>query len=184
MTTVKGTLNVDQAVTLDTTLDVTGAVNINNTTQSTSQTTGALIVDGGMGVNNDIYVGGNINIVGNSEATNHVSTSDRRLKKNIRVIKDCISKVKKIRGVNFTWIKDGRKDFGVIAQDIEKVAPFAVHEKDDGYKTVDYSKLSTLFINAIKEQQQIIEDQQSEIDGLKEQFEDLNEKMEKILNKE
>ena len=76
------------------------------------------------------------------------------------------------------------KDFGVIAQDIEKVAPFAVHEKDDGYKTVDYSKLSTLFINAIKEQQQIIEDQQSEIDGLKEQFEDLNEKMEKILNKE
>ena len=137
-----------------------------------------------MGVNNDIYIGGNINIAGDSEAANHVSTSDRRLKKNIRVIKDCISKVKKIRGVNFTWIKDGRKDFGVIAQDIEKVAPFAVHEKDDGYKTVDYSKLSTLFINAIKEQQQIIEDQQSEIDGLKEQFEDLNEKMEKILNKE
>ena len=79
MTTVKGTLNVDEAVTLDTTLDVTGAVNINNTTQSTSKTTGALIVDGGMGVNNDIYIGGNINIAGDSEATNHVSTSDRRL---------------------------------------------------------------------------------------------------------
>ena len=166
MTTVKGTLNVDGAVTLDTTLDVTGDVTVGTSGDEDADSTNNLTVTG--------------NITGNS----FITSSDRRLKKNIRVIKDCISKVKKIRGVNFTWIKDGRKDFGVIAQDIEKVAPFAVHEKDDGYKTVDYSKLSTLFINAIKEQQQIIEDQQSEIDGLKEQFEDLNEKMEKILNKE
>lgn len=46
------------------TLDVTGATNINNTTASSSTTTGALIVDGGMGVAGDIYGGDVLNIAG------------------------------------------------------------------------------------------------------------------------
>ena len=181
MTKVKGTLNVDEAVTLDTTLDVNGAVNLNNTTQSTSSTTGALIVDGGVGIARDVFIAGGTTITGDATASQFVTSSDRRLKKNIRVIKDCLGKVKKIRGVNFTWIKNGKKDFGVIAQEIEKVAPFAVKEDEEGMKKVDYGRLAPLFIQSIKEQQQIIEDQQEEIDGLKEQFEDLKAKVSELL---
>ena len=166
-----GNLQVNKNSNLDGTLDVHGVVNFNNTTQSTSTTSGALIVDGGVGIAKDVF------IAGVSTASSHVSSSDRRLKKNIKVIKDCLGKVKKIRGVNFTWIKDGSKDFGVIAQEIEKVAPFAVKESEDGMKKVDYGRLAPLFIQSIKEQQQIIEDQQDEIDGLKEQFEDLKAKV-------
>ena len=64
MTTVKGTLNVDEAVTLDSTLDVTGATNINDTTASTSTTTGALIVDGGVGIAQNLNVGRNLDVTG------------------------------------------------------------------------------------------------------------------------
>ena len=42
------------------TFDVTGQVNLNATTASSSKTTGALIVDGGVGVAEDIYTGGQI----------------------------------------------------------------------------------------------------------------------------
>ena len=47
------------------TFDVTGATNINNTTSSTSATSGALIVDGGMGVAENLNVGGNVAVTGN-----------------------------------------------------------------------------------------------------------------------
>ena len=93
--------------------------------------------------------------------------SDIRLKTNISEIENSIDKVKKIRGVNFKWIKDDCEDFGVIAQEVEEVAPHAVHEGSDGYKKVDYSKLTTLLIQAVKEQQTTIESQQSQIDDLK-----------------
>ena len=52
--TVKGTLNVDEAVTLDSTLEVTGD------TISTSSTTGALTVSGGVGIAENLYVDGEI----------------------------------------------------------------------------------------------------------------------------
>jgi hypothetical protein len=47
-----------------TTLDVTGATNLNATTQSTSNTTGALIVDGGVGVAKNVNVGGALDVDG------------------------------------------------------------------------------------------------------------------------
>ena len=51
--------------TIGGTLDVTGIVNLNNTTQSTSNTTGALIVDGGVGIAKVLNVGGNADVDGN-----------------------------------------------------------------------------------------------------------------------
>ena len=47
-----------------TTLDVTGATNLNATTQSTSNTTGALIVDGGVGIAKNTHIGGTLDVDG------------------------------------------------------------------------------------------------------------------------
>ena len=96
------------------------------------------------------------------------TTSDISLKTNISEIENSLEKVNKIRGVNFTWKEDNREDFGVIAQEVEEVAPHAVQEGSDGYKKVDYSKLTTLLIQAVKEQQKLIEEQRKDIDLLKE----------------
>ena len=72
MTTVKGTLNVDQAVTLDTTIDVTGITNLNSTTTSTNSTTGALVVDGGVGIAENLNVGGAIDVTDAATTRNNL----------------------------------------------------------------------------------------------------------------
>ena len=86
------------------------------------------------------------------------SSSDVRLKKDIVEIDNCVDKVKKLRGVNFKWIQDDRDDFGVIAQEVEEVAPHAVIENKEGMKSVDYGRLTTLLIQAVKEQQTQIDE--------------------------
>lgn len=65
-TEVGNLLNVTGATTLGSTLDVTGAVNLNDTTSSTTTTTGALIVDGGVGIAENLNVGGDFRVTGDT----------------------------------------------------------------------------------------------------------------------
>ena len=101
-------------------------------------------------------------------------SSDERLKENIKEIENPIEKVKQIRGVEFDW-KEGNEevhgfkghDVGVIAQDVEKVMPEVVKDREDGYKGVKYEKMVGLLIEGMKEQQKQIEELKSEIQELK-----------------
>ena len=96
------------------------------------------------------------------------STSDKRLKENIKPLDNALDKVLKISGVSFDWkpLTEEEKtihgnegnDVGVIAQEIEKVLPEVVTTRDSGYKAVKYEKIIPLLIEAIKEQQQQIEE--------------------------
>jgi transcriptional regulator NrdR family protein len=47
----------------------------------------------------------------------------------------------------------GKKDYGVIAQEVEEVLPELVTTRENGYKAVRYEKIVSLLIEAIKEQQ-------------------------------
>ena len=89
-------------------------------------------------------------------------SSDRRLKKYIKNIKNPLDKLSKINGVTFEWKKTDDKmkrevhsheghDIGVIAQEIEEVLPEIVATRDNGYKAVYYEKLVPLLIEAVKE---------------------------------
>ncbi|MCI0405616.1 MAG: tail fiber domain-containing protein, partial [candidate division Zixibacteria bacterium] len=84
----------------------------------------------------------------------------------------------KVRGVSFDWNETyeklgrstGHREIGVIAQEVEKVFPELVTkwgEKD--YRAVDYSRLSAVLIEAVKEQQKQIEKLAKEIEKLKNQ---------------
>jgi hypothetical protein len=85
-------------------------------------------------------------------------SSDERLKENIQPIVDALSKVESISGNTYDW-KEGFEtihshtgnDIGVIAQEIEKVLPEVVTNRETGYKAVQYEKIVPLLIEAIKE---------------------------------
>ena len=82
---------------------------------------------------------------------NVTAFSDERLKDNIETLEDGLDKVEQLRGVTYT--RDGRKNIGVIAQEVEKILPEIVLTADDemGTKSVDYSRITAVLIEAIKE---------------------------------
>jgi hypothetical protein len=132
------------------------------TVGSIATTSGAINLYGGSGTN-----GITIDSSGNVTATGNVTAySDERLKDNIQTLQG--SKVLEMRGVSYT--KDGEASSGVIAQEIEKVAPELVHTAKDemGTKSVAYGNLVGYLIEAIKDQQKEIEYMKSEIKTLKE----------------
>jgi hypothetical protein len=109
-------------------------------------------------------------------AGNVTAYSDIRLKEEIEPLQNSLEKLMQINGVSFRW-KDlpevvghpGKKDFGIIAQEVEKVFPEVIHqsahESPDGdpYKTVAYDKLVPVLLEAIKEQQKQIDELREEI---------------------
>ena len=122
-------------------LDVTGDARIN---------TGALGVniapsatDGRIDASNDIVA---------------FSSSDLRLKENIKPIENALEKVKSLTGVEFDWKPELKHahgyeghDTGVIAQEVQEVMPTAIRTNDTGYLAVRYEKLIGLLIEANKE---------------------------------
>jgi hypothetical protein len=83
-------------------------------------------------------------------------SSDKRLKDNIKPIENALDKVKAISGVTFEWNEKshkttGKKDVGVVAQEIEAVLPELVETRTNGYKAVDYQKLTAVLIESVKE---------------------------------
>ena len=91
------------------------------------------------------------------------TSSDIRLKKDLKLIEEPLNKIKELNGYNFTWKKNDKKDIGLIAQEVEKVIPNAVIH-DSEYKQVCYTKLIPLLLESVKEQQKIIQKQNAKID--------------------
>jgi cytoskeletal protein CcmA (bactofilin family) len=100
--------------------------------------------------------GANILVTGTASASDFNSTSDIRLKTNIKRIEDPLDKVVRIEGVTFDWKEWNRPALGVIADQVEKVIPELVQGTDP--KTVNYNGLIGLLIEAVKEQQTQIDD--------------------------
>ena len=91
------------------------------------------------------------------------ATSDGRLKINVDTLDNALNKIDSISGVTYNWNdlavgKDQTKrEVGVIAQEIQKVLPEAVIERDNGYLAVQYERLIPLLIEAIKELKQEVD---------------------------
>jgi hypothetical protein len=110
------------------------------------------------------------------------ASSDVRLKTNIRHYTEGLDKVLGIQPVHFKYnglsgYDTSKEHIGVIAQELENVAPHMVstYEKDgEEYLQVDNSAMTYMLINAVKEQQsqiKILEQRLSETERLKKEIE-------------
>ena len=114
---------------------------------------------------------------GEIRATNDITayySSDIRLKENIHSLKGTLEKLDSIRAVSYDWkelTEEERKtvhshtgsDIGVIAQEVEEVFPDLVEDRPNGYKAVNYEKLSAVLLSAVKELKQEVEELKQKI---------------------
>jgi len=128
----------------------------------------------GIGINSPtVRLQVNGDIIANSIA----GSSDARFKTNIAPIANPLAKVLQLRGVNFDWNQSqfpertfsANRAIGFIAQEVEKVVPEVVETEKSaqGYKAVQYDKVVALLVEAIKEQQQQINQLKKQVKQLK-----------------
>ncbi|MDB5282215.1 MAG: hypothetical protein JWO06_1290, partial [Bacteroidota bacterium] len=130
---------------------------------------------------------------GNVYATGTITSSDKKLKRNIEPLNGGIDLVMKLKPATYYYRSDEKefkrmnlpvtKQFGLIAQEVEEVIPSIVsdniqpaqmdrttHEKiaeEIHFKGMNYTELVPVLISAVKEQQKMIEDLKKEIEELK-----------------
>ncbi len=117
-----------------------------------------------------------LQVFGRLKTNGFNETSDRRLKKNINTLNSALATVLQLRGVSYNWKTQAELDkeqmhtksaldpnnpdkpeIGLIAQEVEKVLPGVVITDKDGFKSVEYSKLVAVLVEALKEQQATID---------------------------
>ena len=125
-----------------------------------------------------------LHVIGDIKATDYITISDRRLKTNINSFKGGLDEVLKIESYTYNYdkksgLKSDKMHVGVMAQEFQEVAPYAVssfqHQIDDldletksaDYLAVQEGAIKYMLVNAVKEQQQMIEDMQKQINDLK-----------------
>jgi len=107
---------------------------------------------------------GSITRVGSTAAVLYNTTSDYRLKEDLKEVKG-LEKLSKLKVYDFKWIGTNERMDGVIAHELQEILPYAVNgEKDaldkegiDSYQGVDYSKIVPILIKAVQELKQEIE---------------------------
>ena len=161
-------VNVDDLVDDNNDVDVNKvlSIKINTDTQNTKQFTSSGISwlpydgkdnKGACKIDGDLYLYGGL-----------FQYSDISLKKNIIPITNSIQILNKIEGVQFNWKSDNSRDYGFIAQDVQKIIPqMTITQFDTGLKRVNYIKIVPFLLQAIRQLNQEIKEMKKQIKFLK-----------------
>ena len=105
---------------------------------------------------------------GTYTTTGWLHSSDSRLKTNIKPIESPLEKIMKLQGVSYNWKQTPSTDnqIGFIAQDVEKVFPEVIVKDKDGNYSMALQNLTAPIVEAIKEQQEMIDDLKSTVKDL------------------
>ena len=106
------------------------------------------------------------------------TVSDLKYKKDIETVQHALDKVAQLRGVAYTLKGSEEKQIGFIAQEVKEVLPEVVSQDENGVHSIAYASVIPVLVEAVKEQQQIIEDLKkkiSEIDVLRAQLGEIDD---------
>ena len=165
------TINIAGDATGTVTTDFSDTVNINITVNKTqddsvtlgTMTTGAFLTAVTAGTNINVGAaptddGGSqqISVIDSPTFTKVTAgvfdtTSDARLKRNItNITDDPLDKIKQLQGVSFEWENRDGVNYGMIANDVEKVIPQAVSTNHQDIKAIDYNAVIAHLVEAVK----------------------------------
>jgi hypothetical protein len=135
--------------------------------------TGTLNILANHGASNskNVNIGGSISevTIGDNLTVTDTLTelSMREMKTNIEPIENILPAVLQMQGVSFDWKKDedgGLTNYGFIAEDVDKILPNLVsHDEEGKAQGIQYSKMTAVLLEAIKEQQVQIDELKSKI---------------------
>ena len=154
------------------------------------------------GAETHLYVKGGdfiFNNVGNATCNQWISTSDIRMKAHLKEIETASDKIDYLTGYTYykrnNLIEDENSVYsieaGLIAQDVERVLPEAVHSlnndgqldpKGEAIKGINYNGVVALLVNAFKEQKAKIDKQQEEINTLRNELDELKKLVKSMIN--
>jgi len=136
----------------------------------------------------ELHVDGNVIVT--QDITAFYTSSDKRLKTNIKTIENPLQIIKNIRGVRFNWNEKAMEinnsidldkiEMGVIAQEIEEYIPEIIKKGLSDYMAVRYEKIAPLLIEGIKSQQTQIETMTTQMDIMKTQIEKQQEQIDEL----
>jgi hypothetical protein len=110
-----------------------------------------------------------LDVNGTARVTALIETSAAKYKTNIQPLDSQLSKVAQLEPVTFDWIDkpNPKTNIGLIADEVEKIYPEFVSKTEDGeIEGIEYSKLTTVLIQSIKELKEIVDQQQAQINKL------------------
>jgi len=135
------------------TANVANYINVTDDT-TTNATRYLILADGTSGVVNETVSSSKLTFnpsTGQLTATDLNSSSDKRLKKNIKTVTSALDTVNALRGVTFDWREGKGKAIGLIAQEVQQVLPEIVSADDNGYLVIRYNNVVGVLVEAIKE---------------------------------
>ena len=115
--------------------------------------------------NNGTAIG---SVTSNGSSTTYNTSSDYRLKENIKPMKNGLDRLNKLNPVSFDWKETGINSEGFLAHEVDEVFSDCVYGEKDGdeIQSMDYGRITPLLVKAIQEQQTIIDDLKSRIETL------------------
>lgn len=123
-------------------------------------------------VDNRFYVGCSNGLYCDGDVVAFAS-SDERLKDNITPLSGCLNKVLSLDAIEFDWNDNQQTysghDIGLIAQQVQEIAPEIVTQRKDGFLAMKYEKVIPLLVGATQEQD-------AQINELEKQIQELIEK--------
>jgi len=124
-----------------------------------------------------IATDGSVNFPGAVTALSFTPVSSIVHKTNVKTYENALETVKKLRGVSFNWKDSGKASVGLIAEEVDKVIPEVVAHNEKDATGVNYDSLVGVLVEAVKEQQGLIQAQKETVAQQQKTISALSEKV-------